>query len=142
MIMLFGGKTAGYVRIKVKDGDIAGLLNRLMSKNIPVWHIEKGEEGVVFSIPLPQLKKARRLAHSCGCYITIAGRGGLPFFYRKALKMRYVWLMAFVCVGLLILFTSSILQVKAVREDQSALDEDLAAAVIQRRRKMGCIPSY
>lgn len=128
--MLFGAKTAGYVGISVKDGDISGLINILMAKNIPLWNLKKGKEGFYFRLPLPYLPAVRRLAQAYGCYITVADRGGLPFFFKRVVKMRYVWCMALVVVGLLLLFTSSILRVEVTYEDGRAMNEAAATAIL------------
>lgn len=129
--MIFGSKTGGYVGIVVKEGDITGLLNVLMAKNIPIWNMRKQETGVYFRIPLPLLPRVRRLAQSFGCYMTVVDRGGLPFFYRSIVKSRYLWLTALFCFCLLLLFTASIWKVEVTDEDGNTLTKTETNALLE-----------
>lgn len=129
--MIFGSKTGGYVGILVKDGDITGLLNVLMAKNISIWNMKKQESGVYFRIPLPLLPRVRHLAQSFGCYITVVDRGGLPFFYRSIVKSWYLWLTALFCFCLLLLFTASIWKVEVTDEDGNSLTRTETNAILE-----------
>ena len=138
--MIFGAKTGGYVGIVIKEGDISGLVNVLMAKNVPVWSMKKIESGVYFRIPLPLLPKVRHLSQSFGCYITVADRGGLPFFYRSITKSWRLWLTALFCFCLLLLFTASIWQVEITDDNGNTLTEKEAQTILETAADYGIRP--
>lgn len=138
--MIFGAKTGGYVGIVIKEGDISGLINVLMGKNVPIWNMKKTESGVYFRIPLPQLLRVRRLAQSFDCYITVADRGGLPFFYRNMKKSWRFWLTAFFAFCLLLLFTASIWRVEVTDENGNTLTEKETQAISETAADCGIRP--
>ena len=138
--MIFGGKTAGYVTVTVKDGDISGLINILMARNVPVWQVRQSGDGVSFRIPLAALVKARKVAQSCGCYLTVTGRGGAPIFLKRMKKRSRLWFTVAVVFALLLLFSSSILRVEAVYEDGAAMDKTMSAEIMSIAADHGVHP--
>lgn len=138
--MIFGAKLGGYVGIVIKEGDISALVNVLLAGNVPVWNMKKTEQGVYFRIPLPLLPKVRRLSHSFGCYITVADRGGLPFLYRSVIKSWHLWLTAFFCFCLLLLFTASIWQVEVTDDNGNSLTAEETEAILATAAENGVRP--
>lgn len=117
--MIFGSNVHGYVRVKVAGEGGERLLNRLTGAEVPLWDVDFREENLSFSVPLASLSFVRRAALSCGCFVTVQGRGGLPFVWKNMKRRRYSWFTALFVFCLLCLFLSMAWRVDIVAETDS-----------------------
>ena len=137
--MIFGSRIKGYVRLKVTGGRGEELLNRI-GKETVLWDASFEEDALFFRIPLSSLGQIRRTARDCGCYVTVVGRGGLPFAAKNIRRRRFSWLAAVFAAVLLCLFLSAAWQVRIVSETESTVGAALEKEILAALADSGALP--
>ncbi|MGM9567691.1 MAG: sporulation protein YqfD [Clostridia bacterium] len=138
--MIFGSKIQGYVQVKVTGSRGAELMNRLAASEIPLWDVAFHDRELSFSVPLPSLSFVRRAALACDCHVTVAGRGGLPFFWKEVRRRRYSWFTALFAAALLCLFLSVSWKVEIVSETGTEPDASLKKEIAAVLKDCGVFP--
>ena len=137
--MIFGSRIKGYVRLKVTGGRGEELLDRI-GKETVLWDASFEEGAFFFRIPLSSLGQVRHAARDCGCYVTVVGRGGLPFAAKNIRRRRFSWLAAIFAAVLLCLFLSAAWQVRIVSETESTVGAALEKEILAALADSGALP--
>ena len=137
--MIFGSRIKGRVRLKVTGGRGEELMTRL-AEETALWDGSFENGALFFWAPLSSLGQIRRAAQECGCYVTVAGRGGLPFVRKNIRRHRFSWLAAVFAAVLLCLFLSAAWQVRIVSETESAVSASLEKEIRAALADSGALP--